>query len=124
MDDKNSIQNTIETGVSALTLQCDNLAKLALTVTNDAGRDDKYDDRGKLVFLSMMTKLSKALIASILFHLALLLSFAATAAEWIIILAVLIGMQTSGSIMAADLEDNQRLHAYRPRRLDPSSCDA
>jgi len=55
MDDKTSMQNTIEAGVTALTLKIDSLTMLALTGTEEDETPDKFSDRGKLVFLSIMS---------------------------------------------------------------------
>ncbi len=55
MGDENSKRKTIETGITTLALMCRDLAKRALTMTQDAGYSDQFDDRGKLVFLSMMS---------------------------------------------------------------------
>ncbi len=55
MGDENSKRKTIETGITTLALMIRDLAKLASMVTQDAGYSDQFDDRGKLVFLSMMS---------------------------------------------------------------------
>ena len=55
MGDEDPRRKTIETGITTLALMTRSIAKLALTWTQDAGYSDQFDDRGKLVFLSMMS---------------------------------------------------------------------
>lgn len=55
MADDGSRHKTIEAGVTNLALTCRNLAKLTLTWPEDDSNSDQFDDRGKLVFLSMMS---------------------------------------------------------------------
>jgi len=53
--DENPKRKTIEAGVTSMALEFHDLAKLALSVTQENGYPDQLDDRGKLVFLSMMS---------------------------------------------------------------------
>ena len=55
MGDEDPRRKTIETGITTLARMTRDIAKLTLTVTQGAGYSDQFDDRGKLVFLSMMS---------------------------------------------------------------------
>ncbi len=46
---------TVDTGVTILAMICHELTKLTSMLEEDNGRPDRFDDRGKLVFLSMMS---------------------------------------------------------------------
>ena len=55
MGDEDPRRKTIENGITTLARMTRGIAKLTLTATQDAGYSDQFDDRGKLVFLSMMS---------------------------------------------------------------------
>ena len=46
---------TVDTGVTILAMICHELTKLTSMLEEDNGRPDRFDGRGKLVFLSMMS---------------------------------------------------------------------
>ena len=56
MTGDNSERKKIEAVVTALAKKCHSFAKLALSVTQEDFTPDQLDDRGRLVFLSIMSQ--------------------------------------------------------------------